>query len=263
MYTKNKILTYVGYFFLSLFFFSIAYFLPLINAQLPIGVMRVIICYMGVIQLSKMFKTHKNYETIYKIVHFPRLSYSIVGKPYLKIYFAVMLSGLILFLSIYYMLRYIPEIILNTDMNYSTKVYISITLFSIVFTTFGKTLLRFGGEMNFKSDNKKEHTELMLGIINDNNIRFGLYLVYFLILAVFSYSDLMNVKLFKEENISKAVLFSFATFIAYDRLLNNRNLIKGNLQEHWKKLKHVYDKDPKYSKENNYLRKFGDNLNKK
>jgi hypothetical protein len=168
-----------------------------------------------------------------------------------------MYLGLLLFLGVffggmYYAFKYIPEFI-GYNLNYNTKAYLCITTTVILLRTFGNWLIKSIVKWNYKIDNQTEHIELTLFLVNEDRIRYFIYILFFIALAIFSFFSLEEIKVFSHLKLPMAILNSFATFIAYDRLFNSRNLIKLNPKKHWELLIKVYENDPKYKGDTNYL----------
>ncbi len=246
----------IKYILISIVLIAFSYFLTDLVPGISefATIFRIILGYVALIILSKTLQSSKHYYNIYKVIHFPRLFYNLVLKAYYKIYLAGTMSLMVVGAVIYLGLLYIPERIFDIDINFVTKAYIVFTLFSIIFRVFAEKIFLFTGKLHFKKENEKEHYELMVGMINNERIRYVLYFFYFFVLIIFSYMKFMAIDLFKHQNIQDAMLSSFATFIAFDRLVLNRALVSVNMRTHWEKLIKVHDKDPKYAKDKNYLR---------
>lgn len=211
-----------------------------------------LLIYNSIRALSRCFKRWKYYETLNKIVEFPNVLYPLVVKPYLKMYLGLMLFLGVYLGGMYYVFKYGPEFF-GYDLNYNTKAYLCITTTVILLRTFGNWLIKSIVKWNYKIDNQVEHIELTLFLVNEERIRYFIYFLFFISLAVLSYFSLEEIKVFSHLKLPMAILNSFATFIAYDRLFNSRNLIKFNPKKHWELLVKVYEKDLKYKGNSNYL----------
>jgi hypothetical protein len=202
--------------------------------------------------LIQIFKDYKVYSLLYKIVNFFRFLYPVLIKPYVKI-----LMGLGAFFSFYtivifFSVKYIP-ILLNISLSYNTKSYIAITLFVIILRLYGEFLIQKIVANYFKNDNKDGHKKLLLITFNRKRLAFMIYFSYFIILFILSVDEMkfhfMNV----DKDISKEILSSFATFIAFDRLIINKSLFKIDSGEHKRLLLEVYRKDTKYKGQDNFI----------
>lgn len=208
--------------------------------------------YNSIRALSRCFKQWKYYDILYKIVEFPNAVYPLVVKPYMKMYLGLTLFLAVFFGGMYYAFKYVPEFF-GYDLNYNTKAYLCITTSVILLRTFGNWLIKSLVKWNFKIDNQKEHIELTLFLINEDRIRYFIYILFFIALAIFSFFSLEGIEIFSHLKLPMAILNSFATFIAYDRLFNSRTLIKFSPKKHWDLLVAVYKSDPKYEGKSNYL----------
>ncbi|MBZ9731692.1 hypothetical protein LB467_18570, partial [Salegentibacter sp. JZCK2] len=79
----------------------------------------------------------------------------------------------------------------------------------------------FGEYYNSEKLKKYKFKELTDYLISGNNIRFMIYISYFIYLLLFNIFDLQNQNLYSNSMIDKAVLQSFITFIAFDNVLKN------------------------------------------
>ena len=254
--------------FLTFLIFSIIviviqyYFVPMTkDSQLffVVKMLQYMIAYNCVRIFSRMFKQWKYYGILYKVVEFPVVVYPLVIKPYIK-----MKIGLLFFLSVTFSVVYFPlkylSLFTNLSLEYSTKLYLLISIYTILIRCFGNQLISLLVKYNYKTDNQKEHVNLTLALVNEERIRYCIYLVFLILLVYFSIINLQGEDAFTHKNIPSAVLNSFASFIAFDRLINNWSLIKFNSKKHWELLIEVYKKDPKYTNQENYLIKKKDKL---
>lgn len=254
-YILEGIILLVICYFINYFFFKFD-----IDRQL-ISVLRIIqylLVYNSIRQFSRCFEDWKHYKTIYKIVEFPDVFYPLVLKPYLKMFMGLLFFLMVFLGGTYAIYKFIPES-LGHDLSYETKAFLSITTSTILIRTFGDWLIKNLVRWNYKPDNLNEHLELTSQLVNEERIRYIIYIIFFISLPLFTFFSLENMKVFSHGNIGAAFLSSFGTFIAYDRLFNNRHLIKFSPKKHWELLIQVYDKDPKYKGKENYLIKRKEN----
>lgn len=209
--------------------------------------------YDAIRQFSRIFDNWKYYKIMYNIVEFPRMMWSIILKPYIKMFLAFVMFAAIVFGGIYAGLKYIPELTFEYDMKYTTKAFLAITFSTIISRAFGNQILKFVGKLNYKYDNVKEHQELSLSIVNEDRFRYLIYILFFIALLYFTVIEFEQLFEFQNKNLTPAILSSFATFIAFDRLYQNWSIVDFNPNKHWKLLIEVYKKDPKYTNEDNYF----------
>lgn len=208
--------------------------------------------YASVKVFSRMFKEWKYYEILYKIVEFPSVVHPLILKPYFKMFMGLFFCFAVTFMIVFFPLKYLSTYS-NINLEFSTKLYLLITIFTIIIRSFGNQLISTLVKHYYKIDNQKEHISLTLSLVNEERIRYCIYIVFMIILVYFSIINLEGDEIFIYKNIPSSVLNSFATFIAYDRLINNWSLIKFNPKRHWELLIEVYNKDPKYTNQDNYL----------
>lgn len=213
-----------------------------------------LLVYNSIRHFSKSFKDWKHYQILFKIVEFPNMVYPIVVKPYLKMFIGLLFFLMVFLGGTYAIYKFVPELI-GHDLSYETKAFLFITTSTILIRTFGDWLIRSLVKWNYKTDNLKEHIALTSFLVNEERIRYLIYIMFFISLLVFTFFSLENIKVFSHGNIGVAILGSFGTFIAYDRLFNSRHLIKFNPKKHWELLIKVYEKDSKYTGKENYLTK--------
>lgn len=97
---------------------------------------------------------------------------------------------------------------------------ITATLFQrqISYLTF--KILPFTARKSEKIDRVKL-VELCEYAVSTNNIKFVIYSLFFLFLIIFNIYNLQDASFYGNPNIDKAVLQSFVTFIAFERMLSN------------------------------------------
>lgn len=208
--------------------------------------------YNSIRHFSRCFDEWKYYEVLFKIVEFPNVVYPLVLKPYSKMFVGLMLFLSVFFGGLYLALEHLPELI-GHDLSYETKAFLGITVSTILIRAFGDWLIRSLVRWNYKTDNMKEHLELTSHLVNEERIRYGIYIIFFISILLVTFFTLENMNVFVHRKMGTAILSSFGAFIAFDRLFNNRNLIKFNPKKHWELLIRVYMKDSKYEGQENYL----------
>lgn len=123
-------------------------------------------------------------------------------------------------LHIYIILTF--SVIVSTIFNYQIKHIVYI--FSPFRIYYSKKLKKY----KFK--------ELTDYLISENNIRFMIYLSYFIYLLIFNIFNLQNQNLYNDPLIDKAVLQSFITFISFDSVLRNFKNLEFKPSEMLKKI---------------------------
>jgi len=113
------------------------------------------------------------------------------------------------------------------NLNFPTHIYIMVT-FSVVFATLGNAQLkkliylvspfRLTQLQKLKKIDFKELTDYLL---SESNIKFIIYSIYFLYLIIINLFNFQQHSFYSNPETDKAVLQSFITFIALERLVTN------------------------------------------
>ena len=128
------------------------------------------------------------------------------------------------------------------NLNFPTHIYIIVT-FSVVFATLGNALLKKliylvtpFGLTRFQRFNKIDFKELTDYLLSESNIKFIIYTIYFLYLVVINLFNFQQNSFYDNPETDKAVLQSFITFIALERLVTNLKEINFKPSEMIKRL---------------------------
>lgn len=168
-------------------------------------------------------------QAVYKSVIFPaRLikGFITVSAPYL-----VLQTHLALYLFFagiiplaFFLFDQMSDLI---NLNFPTHIYIIVT-FSVVFATLGNAQLkkliylvspfRLTQLQKLKKIDFKELTDYLL---SESNIKFIIYSIYFLYLIIINLFNFQQNSFYSNPETDKAVLQSFITFIALERLVTN------------------------------------------
>ncbi len=166
-----------------------------------------------------------------------KLIYYIVISPWtlLRAFMIIAIPPLSIQMVLYFYLGLaflIPLLLKNLDINFSifslqpeTWTYIVLTI-GCMFAFLGNKILRYFVYRVFpftasKSDRAKNSTLLELNdyIISKNNIRFVIFFIYFIYLIIINFLNLEGENFYTTPENDTAVLQSFVTFIAFDRIL--------------------------------------------
>src|SRR5690606_35468745 len=96
------------------------------------------------------------------------------------------------------------------------------------------------GEFNKR---KKPFLSLALSLANKNRVRFIIYLSFFIYLIFFSIERLNNIQIFQTELYNFAVFYAFATYIAFERVVYNLNLMKFEPRVFYSKLYNAWNSE--------------------
>ncbi|NEV94168.1 hypothetical protein G3567_08425 [Psychroflexus sp. YR1-1] len=215
VFISNYLLDFLGEFFWGLqykYWMLIIYGILLIVFQIIVEIFpNKIFDYINLVLLSPL-------ALLFTIV--------MVSKPFLAL-----LIHLIYYLFIptiipfgfYFANEYYSFIPINTE----TYVYLIITFSVIIATSLNnqiKYIVYLASPIKIlKSDDSEKFRfkELTDYLLSKTNIRFIIYLSYFIYLITFNIFNLQNITIYETEVIDRAVLQSFITFVAFDSVLRN------------------------------------------
>lgn len=128
----------------------------------------------------------------------------------------------------------IPLVLLKLNKHYGyvylmepTELFIILTFATCISITLYRQILSLVyriGPFRVKSSKKMKKfklEELTEYVFNKENIRFAIYISYFIYLVIFSFSFLQDSSIFEIQQKDRAILQSFLCFLAYERLLLN------------------------------------------
>lgn len=111
------------------------------------------------------------------------------------------------------------------------------TLLYLTLTTSAVIITQFGNKINSLLLKHHEFTEKLKGlsfsIHSENNARIGIFILYLLLIIITTFYGLFDTNAFYEKKLDYAVIQSFATYIAFDRVKSNIKLsnLKGGLKD--------------------------------
>lgn len=144
---------------------------------------------------------------------------------YLILYLVI---SFIIPLSVYRLSEYFNLLELKLE----TWIYLIVTSGVIISTLFHTQIrdLTFKVIPGFvlKEDKKKNKkiVDICNYIVSPGNIKLVIYVLFFIALLFFNFQNFQEVSFFKIQNIDAAILQSFLTFIAFERILMNIKLTK-------------------------------------
>lgn len=138
----------------------------------------------------------------------------------------------------YIVVAFIPTLIIGyldklniIDISYEKLMFLMLTTVSIILVALNKYLLKFVlrySPVFTKNEGRKDTLELIKlteYIFNPNNIRFVIYLLYFIFLFLFSLAHLDEKFIFENKLLDNAILQAFLVFLAYDSIrINSKNI---------------------------------------
>lgn len=108
----------------------------------------------------------------------------------------------------------------NYKLNFLAGTYLVLTLTSVVATSFGNRMIK---SWHYAQDRlyREGVQNFSLLLFGQEKIRYLLFALYFILLIIFTFSNLNRMPIFNKPGVDIAVLQSFATYVAYDRLVTN------------------------------------------
>ena len=185
-----------------------------------------ILTYVGVVSVTVTIPDWKFLRAIKSIILIPAGVLMIIG-PLFKVFFVFIyayLMPLALFALFY---KYVPIYFFNVDLTYASNVYLTLTTTFIFTTLFSEKIMIWSNKI-INNENPEELVNLYhnLGnqLINKQRTRYLIFFGFFLYLIIYSIASLNEIELFNIENTNVAVMQTFGTYIAFDRLISNRTL---------------------------------------
>lgn len=129
---------------------------------------------------------------------------------------------LLVILFVYLFFIFIPSWVLGICFSLPATIYIVSTSTAIILTTWGKRIGQLVNRIFFNKSVSGEQIE-----IDQKKIRLVLIAIYFVAIIVFTLASLMSHPVFAIDKMDYSIIQSFATYIAYDRLVRNyKSLVK-------------------------------------
>ncbi|MEG9329228.1 hypothetical protein V6B16_14910 [Salinimicrobium catena] len=166
-----------------------------------------------------------------------------MSAPLIEVYFFFVFAFVFPFFGIYKLLILVSDLF-EIVLNAATILYLVLVIGTIIITLFCEKIIELiNYVMNYEQSNKrrKSNLNLALSLANKNKVRFLIYLSFFIYLIVFSIERLNNIQVFDTEQFNFAVFYSFATYIAFERIIHNLNLMKIQPKVFYSKLYQAWD----------------------
>lgn len=122
------------------------------------------------------------------------------------------------------------------------RAYITLTLACMSASLFFNNITSFITRILGRGKGKEAvetQIEFTKGVVNNERIRYVIYAFYFILLTVTSTNSFLN-KPFMDESLGKAILYSFSTYLAFERLVTHKKLFFFDLKNLLLKLIKVY-----------------------
>ena len=185
-----------------------------------------ILTYIGIVSITVTLPEWKFLKWIKIIILLPGDILSIIG-PLFKISFVFFYAYLMPLIVFAFFYKYVPIYFFNIDLTYASNVYLTLTSTFIFITIFSENLMVWFNRI-VNNDNPGElinlYDNLGTHLINKQRTRYLIFFGFFLYLIIYSIASLNEIELFNIKNTNVAIMQTFGTYIAFDRLISNRTL---------------------------------------
>ena len=181
--------------------------------------------YIASLQLLSLFKKYKIARLLHSVLWIPGLILVSTG-PYVQTIGSLVFTYIMILGGTVTLVFILPKETFNYHIEFAAGIYLVLTISSIAATMFSERLIKSW----HKAQNKeyKELSEsLSLNFFGRSKIRFVIFFFYFILLIMFTFSTLSKMPILKQCNIDVAILQSFATYVAFDRLVSNWSTLKN------------------------------------
>lgn len=199
--------------------------------------------YLGVFIFAGTFPQNRILNIVKTIIYIPFFLLMLI-KPFAGFFFALIVGLYVPLAIISLMFIHLPENLFQIDLLSSTKVYLILTIWTIVISTYGEYFMKQAiliQEYDKSEEKQTVQIDFNKSLINNRVVKYLLFFTYFVILIVFSIIELNHYDVFGNDDLYLAINLSFVSFLAFDRLIVNKNLInlttkkvKSNLLKVWK-----------------------------
>lgn len=184
----------------------------------------VFLVYLSLVVITSVLSSIRIIGYVQAILYLPLFIFSLFFKPFI-LSFIGMLTGAVL---LHYLISVIGKIglpLVGIRLEEPTLHYFAFTSTIIIFSLYGNSITYF--VTKYVLFRKAEDIERYNGIFNQNKFSYIIYVIAFISLVCFTYFEFNKVVLHESMLTFKKVLIpSFATFVAWDRLIAKSHLFK-------------------------------------
>ena len=144
--------------------------------------------------------------------------------------FSSILMALSIILTISLSLAIGLPVKMGYPLSLSAHVYLTSTFFAIISTTMADRIIKFYHYLQAK-DYRNFSETLALKSLNQQKIKYLLFLLYFFALILFNVNTFIDNPLKADPKVATAILQSFATYLAFDRIIVNFHLLKNKTEK--------------------------------
>jgi hypothetical protein len=185
--------------------------------------------YIAILILLSLFKKYKIIRVLYTLLWIPGLILAATG-PFIQTIGSLIFTYITILGGTCILVFILPKEVFNYHIVFEAGVYLVLTISSIAATTFSEQLIK-----NWHNAQNKEYKDfsekLSLKLFGQNKIRFIIFIFYFILLTIFTFSKLNRISILEQHNLDIAILQSFATYVAFDRVVSNWDKLKNGLSK--------------------------------
>ena len=233
-------------FFIGLVFLISGYLLS-DNNELSSLIFKCIFYYGFIFAMALILPKNRYINKILLVIKMPFFILTLF-MPLIKMFYLFIWGFVVPFIICFLVFSVIPEVIFNIDLTDATKIYLIVTLGTIIIILFSDKIIQ---KVNSIQEGDKPHRqesqlEFSRLFVNNGIAKFSIYAFYFIIIVVSSVVTLNRISTFLEKDMMLAIVQSFATYIAFERITNNLMLIKLNRKDIVLRLFKVFESYSKY-----------------
>jgi len=186
-----------------------------------------IITYIGIFAVILQIPDNKYTLPVKVVFLLPALILGLIG-PLLKICFFMLFAYFLPAGIIALFFKVVPVWLFNIDLSYTSNLYLALT-FSLIFITIfsEKLIIMINKIMNIEHGDElvENYSNLTLHLINRARTKYLIYFLFFCYIIIYTVYNLNDIELFEIKNTNVAIMQTFGTYLAFDRLISNKNLL--------------------------------------
>lgn len=180
---------------------------------------RFVLLYAVLVLVLNFFKSNYIARFFLKILWIPGILL-ITFYPFLLAILSVVLSYGIVYAVAIFLFEFVPTDLFHLHLSKAVIVYFEITISSLVVAYFYDKVIAIGNYIFFQKNND-EHKKLSQKIMNQSRAKFSIYFFYFVALLILNSTRLNGTPVIESLTLEKAILESFGTFLAFERVISN------------------------------------------
>ncbi len=175
-----------------------------------------LVLYVLALLILNIYKRNKIARILLKVLWIPGILI-IAFYPFLLAILSVILSFGIVYLITVLIFEVLPVDLFHYHFTKALDIYLEITISSLVVAYFYDKVVGIWDYIFIRRD---EHKQLSYKIMNQSRAKFSIYFLYFIALLILNINRLNGQPVFADI-LEKAILESFGTFLAFERIISN------------------------------------------